>query len=101
MLTIDPMTAEEIEISPAVDAEIPWCAHVMATTEPWITLRRDYDACLARCRKPEFDVLVAHRGGKSAGFMLLHPTGVAGSPYVASLAVAADARSAGVGSALL
>jgi ribosomal protein S18 acetylase RimI-like enzyme len=95
------MPAGQLEISRATEAELPWCANVMATTDPWIALGRRYEDCLARLRRPEPEVLVARRQGQPLGFMILHPTGVAGSPYVAAIAVAAEGRSAGTGTALL
>ena len=73
----------------------------MASSEPWLTLGRDFAACLTRCRAPEFVVLIALRDGARCGFLLLHPTGVAGSPYIASIATSAALRGQGVGSALL
>jgi ribosomal protein S18 acetylase RimI-like enzyme len=91
----------EIKIDLAGDADREWCAQVMASTDPWLTFGRGLDACLERCRRPEFVVLLAHRAGERCGFVLLHPTGVAGSPYIASIATGADARGQGVGSALI
>lgn len=73
----------------------------MASSEPWLTLGRDFAACLARCQAPEIVVLMARRSGAPCGFVLLHPTGVAGSPYIASIATSAAVRGQGVGSALL
>ena len=73
----------------------------MASSEPWLTLGRDFATCLARCQAPEFVVLMARRAGAPCGFVLLHPTGVAGSPYIASIATSAAVRGQGVGSALL
>lgn len=78
-----------------------WCARLMASTDPWLTLGRTYEDCLARCGHPEYTLLVASEDGVRLGFVLLHPRGVAGSPYIASIAVSADARGRGVGSALL
>jgi len=91
----------EIRIAPASEADFSWCARVMATTDPWLTLGRDFDACLARVRRSELELLVARADGQALGFVLLHPTGLAGSPYVASIAVAAEARGSGVGTALM
>ena len=73
----------------------------MASTDPWITLGRDFDACLERCRSRDLVCLMARCGGERRGFVLLHPTGVAGSPYIASIATSAAVRGQGVGSALL
>jgi ribosomal protein S18 acetylase RimI-like enzyme len=73
----------------------------MASTDPWVTLGRNLEDCLARCRRTEFVVLVARLEGSACGFVLLHPTGVAGSPYIATIATAAEVRGSGVGSELL
>lgn len=73
----------------------------MASSEPWLTLGRDFATCLAYCRDPQFVVLMAGRAGARCGFLLLHPTGVAGSPYIASVASIPAVRGQGVGSELL
>ena len=39
--------------------------------------------------------------GRPTGIILIHPYGCAGSPYIASVAVAENARAKGVGSQLL
>ncbi|HUD99771.1 MAG TPA: GNAT family N-acetyltransferase [Bryobacteraceae bacterium] len=91
----------DIAIVPAGKADPEWCAELMASSEPWLTVGRDFATCLARCRSPEFVVLMARRAGANCGFVLLHPTGVAGSPYIASIAASAAVRGQGVGSALL
>ncbi len=92
---------DEIEIGEATTAEREWCARLMAASEPWITLRRGFDALLPAALDPEYVVLVARRGGAPCGFIRIHPRGVAGSPYVASVAVAETERGRGVGTALL
>lgn len=90
-----------IAIDLAGDGDREWCAELMASSDPWLTLGRDCASCLARCRAPELVVLMARRAGERCGFVLLHPTGVAGSPYIASIATAAAVRGQGVGTALL
>lgn len=91
----------DIAIDLASDADREWCAELMAASEPWLTLGRDLATCVARCRSPEFLALMARRAGARCGFLLLDPTGVAGSPYIATIATAAAVRGQGVGSALL
>jgi [ribosomal protein S18]-alanine N-acetyltransferase len=91
----------DIAIDVASDADREWSAKLMASSEPWLTLGRDFTTCLARCRGPEYVVLMARRAGVPCGFLMLHPAGVAGSPYIASVATSADVRGQGVGSALL
>jgi len=73
----------------------------MASSEPWITLRRDEAACAAALRRPGSELLIARHGADPLGFILLAPAGVAGSPYVACIAVAPEARGHGVGALML
>jgi [ribosomal protein S18]-alanine N-acetyltransferase len=91
----------ELTIEPASEPEREWAAALMARSEPWITLRRDLDKCRVACRRPEYLLFVAHLSGGPCGFVLLHPRGVAGSPYLASIAVAEEFRGTGVGTRLL
>lgn len=92
---------DAIEIGEATAAEREWCARLMASSEPWITLGRGLDVLLPAALDPDYLVLVARLGGEPCGFVRVHPRGVAGSPYVASVAVAEGARGRGVGRALL
>ncbi len=92
-----------IDVAAAGPDDYAWCARVMASSEPWITLRRDEAACSAALRRPGNELFVARRreSGLPAGFILLAAYGLAGSPYIASVAVAAEARGQGAGSQLL
>ena len=92
---------EEIRIGEATPGERLWCAELMAASEPWITLGRGLEVCRAASVDPATVVLVARRGGVPVGFIRVHPRGVAGSPYIASIAVAPAERSRGVGADLL
>lgn len=89
------------EIALATDDERELCARTMAATDPWLRLGRGIDVCRAASFHPEYDVWVAREGGVPLGFMRLHPRGVAGSPYVASIAVVPAAQGRGVGTAIL
>ncbi len=90
-----------VTISEATDAERDWCAKLMAGSDPWITLGRGLEECQVRCRHPEYLLHVARSGDEPCGFLLIHPRGVAGSPYIASIAVAAPFRSQGIGARLM
>jgi ribosomal protein S18 acetylase RimI-like enzyme len=90
-----------ITVGEATADERLWAGRLMASSEPWITLGRGEEACRAASVDPDYVVLVASRDGAPLGFARLHPRGVAGSPYLASIAVDASARSRGVGAALL
>jgi [ribosomal protein S18]-alanine N-acetyltransferase len=90
-----------IEIGCAAPGEYEWCARVMADSEPWITLGRDLEGCRAAVTRPGTELFVARDRLQAAGFVLVAPFGMAGSPYIASLAVMAEARGEGIGSELL
>ncbi|HEY3381713.1 MAG TPA: N-acetyltransferase [Vicinamibacterales bacterium] len=100
------------EMTAATDADREWCARLMAASDPWVTLRRGLEQCRAVCHRSDVDVIVARdvhgrdaratqSPGEPCGFAVVHPRGLAGSPYLASIAVAPAWRSRGVGAALL
>lgn len=92
----------DVTVADATPDERVWCGRLMASSEPWLTLKRGEDSCVAAATDPDYVTLVARApDGAPLGFARLHPRGVAGSPYLASIAVAAEARGRGVGSVLL
>lgn len=93
--------AVSLDISPAASGDLEWCARLMASSEPWITLGRDMRGCESGLRIAGRELWVARDRGRPVGFTLLAPYGFAGSPYIATLAVTSDDRSRGVGAALL
>lgn len=90
-----------IQIAPATPEDEAWCARVMATSEPWITLGRDFQGCVAALTRPGTELFVAWDRAQPAGFILVAPFGLAGSPYIASIGVAGESRGRGIGSELL
>jgi ribosomal protein S18 acetylase RimI-like enzyme len=90
-----------LDIVAADEGDRLWAAALMARSEPWLTLGRGMDRCLASCRDPEYLVFVAIEKGERRGVIILQSRGVAGSPYVVSLACAPDARGLGIGGRLL
>lgn len=89
-------------ITLATPDEFEWCAALMASTDPWIALGRNLEACREAMRLPGYTVWMARgEDGELLGFLRLHERGVAGSPYIASIAVAEHARSQGVGKRLI
>jgi len=103
----DPLSREcvmkLINIAWARAADHEWCARLMASSEPWITLRRDLDACRAVLVRTGAELFIAcdAETGDPLGFILLSPYGFATSPYVASIAVAPEARGVHIGSQLM
>jgi ribosomal-protein-alanine N-acetyltransferase len=80
------------------NAEI--CARMMANSEPWITLRRDYDASLKILTDPSKEVYLAMVGNEIAGFTILNMHG-AFTGYLQSVCVAPRWRGRGIGSKLM
>jgi ribosomal-protein-alanine N-acetyltransferase len=80
------------------DAEI--CAHMMANSEPWITLRRDYDASLKILTDPSREVYLAMVGDEIVGFTILNMNG-AFVGYLQSVCVAPQWRGKGIGTQLM
>ncbi len=90
-----------VEIRPALSADYPWAAALMANSDPWVTLGRDYAACLNACTREGDHLLVAWLDDLRVGFVIVRDTGVAGSPYIPCIDVAPQHRSAGVGASML
>jgi len=94
-------TPQDLTIEPAEENDYDWCARLMEGSEPWITLRRGLDECRVALRRPGSELFVVREEGRSVGFILLHPYGCAGSPYIASVAVAEGERGRGIGTQLV
>jgi len=94
-------TSEKIEIHSANELEKNLAANLLASSEPWITLGITTEKCIKNCNDPEFRLFIAYFNEKPAGVILLDPRGVAGSPYVKSIAVYPEFRGQGVGTLLL
>ena len=73
----------------------------MAASEPWITLGTSREQCATACSDPHHLVYVAHDKGRPTGLIVLHPSGVAGSPYIKSICVMPGARSNGIGQEMI
>ncbi|HSP16788.1 MAG TPA: GNAT family N-acetyltransferase [Thermoanaerobaculia bacterium] len=82
------------------DDEARACAAMMAGTEPWITLGRDFDESLRMVTDPEREVYFVDDDGAIRGFIILNMHG-AFVGYIQTICVAADARSSGIGSKLV
>lgn len=77
-----------------------WCARLMASSEPWITLKRDIAMCrrvLGDGRKERYVVSEAR---ERLGLLILDMNGPFPG-YIQSIGVAPDARGRGVGSRII
>jgi len=80
--------------------EIDVCARMMAGSEPWITLQRDYDASVQTLTSPGKEVYVAADGRQILGFIILNLQG-GFTGYIQSIGVAPEWRSRGTGRRLV
>jgi [ribosomal protein S18]-alanine N-acetyltransferase len=91
----------QTEIHAADELERDQASLLLAGSEPWVTLGITADQCRKTCHDPEYMVYMAYTGHKPSGIIILDPRGVAGSPYMKSIAVYREFRGQGIGSALL
>lgn len=82
------------------DEDIDACARMMATSEPWITLKRTVDVLRPIIADPEKELHVVRDSMGIAGFVLLDLRGLLNG-YVQTLCVREDRRRSGLGAALL
>lgn len=85
----------------ATETERRWAAQLMASSEPWKTLQITFDQCLKACTDIGNQVFIAHQNKELSGLIILQDRGVAGSPYIKSIATAPSFRSHGIGKLLL
>lgn len=81
-------------------AEAEWCAHLMSTSEPWITLKRGYDDSLKILTSPTREVYVARADEAMVGFTILIMSG-AFIGFIQTIGVAPEWRNRGVGTRLV
>jgi ribosomal protein S18 acetylase RimI-like enzyme len=92
---------EAIDIRAASEADREWAIQLMARSEPWVTLGRNLELSRKACTVPNDLLYVAYLGGSPCSFMLMRARGLAGSPYIPSLAVDDGHRGRGIGQRML
>jgi [ribosomal protein S18]-alanine N-acetyltransferase len=91
----------KLKITSASQEERDWAARLLASSEPWLTLGISLDQVQKSCNNPEYLLFIASLDHLPAGMILLDKHGVAGSPYVKSVAVAEPYQSRGIGEELI
>jgi len=92
---------QRFEITAATQDEREWAAALFAGLEPWITLGATLEQLRKASCDPEYLVYIARADGERCGAIVLHRRGLAGSPYIKSIAVVEQHRSNGAGTALM
>lgn len=73
---------------------------MMSSTEPWLTIGRNFDDCYTLLRDPLREVYAAREGDDIRGFIVIVMKG-AFVGYIQAICVAPDTRGSGVGSRLI
>lgn len=98
------LSATECLIHPlSTKDEAEQCARLMASSEPWRTLGRDYETSLRTVTDPVKEVYALYVGaetGAIAGFLILNMTG-AFVGYIQTVCVAPEWRGRGLGAILI
>jgi ribosomal-protein-alanine N-acetyltransferase len=76
------------------------CAQLMASSEPWITLRRTYENSLRMLRDPSREVYVAKVNDEFVGFIVLIMSGALVG-FIQTLGIKTEWRNKGIGSRIL
>jgi ribosomal-protein-alanine N-acetyltransferase len=76
------------------------CAAMMCATDPWITIGRTFNQCLAAVSDPTREVWVARDGDAVRGFIIINMHG-AFIGYIQTVCVDAGRRGTGLGTQLV
>ena len=95
------VSIEQLDIQQATDEERDWAGQLLAGSEPWITLGTTPEECRKVCWDSEYILYIPHLNGNPCGLMILHPRGLASSPYIKSVIVLDAYRGQGVGARMM
>jgi ribosomal protein S18 acetylase RimI-like enzyme len=94
-------TPESLTIRPLEsEAEAQWCARLMSSSEPWVTLGRSYADSLERMRDETRERYVVRLGSVLAGFVVINMKG-AFVGYIQTVCVSPEFRNRGIGTKLV
>jgi ribosomal protein S18 acetylase RimI-like enzyme len=82
------------------EADAQRCARLMASSEPWLTLGRTYETCLAIIQDPTREVYLLKAETDLAGFLIVCMTG-AFVGYIQTICIDPIRRGQGLGTRLV
>lgn len=80
--------------------DLQWCARLMASNEPWITLQRTYEDSLPLLEDPLSEVYLLQKEGSRIGFIMIKLKG-SFTGYIQTIALSDSARGQGIGEAAI
>lgn len=78
------------------DEDLDYCANLMISSEPWITLGRNYEGALKRLQSDMVEVFIAKRDNATVGFAIIRLK-EAFSGYIQTIVIDKNYRSEGIG----
>jgi [ribosomal protein S18]-alanine N-acetyltransferase len=95
------VTEEDITISLTTDPEdFSECASMMCTSDPWITLKMNYDLCLMAFEGISKEIYVLRVQNDIAGFVIIQTSGTF-SGYIQTICISEKFRGRRLGTKLL
>jgi ribosomal protein S18 acetylase RimI-like enzyme len=92
---------ENLKITITYDpGKFPVCARMMTATDPWITLKMDFEQCLKAFEGSCKEICIAESGNEIAGFVIMQTCGTF-SGYIQTICVSGKYRGNGIGTKLL
>lgn len=81
-------------------ADLHWCASLMASNEPWITLKRNFDHSITLLLDPLSEVYLFSYGEERIGFIMIKLKGPF-TGYIQTIVFSEAARGKGIGEAAI
>ena len=80
--------------------DLEWCARILASNDPWRTLRRDFNACMSVLSNEAKERYVIRADGERAGVLILDMHGPFAG-YLQTIGLDAAFRNRGIGRAAI
>lgn len=80
--------------------DLAWCAALMASNEPWITLQRNYTDSLNLLEDPTSEVYLLQKDQQRIGFVMIKMKG-SFTGYIQTIVLLEEARGRGIGEAVI
>jgi [ribosomal protein S18]-alanine N-acetyltransferase len=81
--------------------DVDWCSRLMLASEPWVTLRRNYNACRAMLEDQSRERYLVRCDGERAGFLIINMNTGPLTGYIQSIGVSPAMRGRGVGTKVM
>lgn len=84
----------------SVNNDLQWCAALMTSNEPWITLQRNYDDSIKLLEDPVSEVYLLQHNKHRIGFIMIKMKG-SFTGYIQTIVLSEEARGKGIGEAAI